>query len=362
MAKKRERKFAKVSVEIDGKTYRRSVSYYTLPEFTEKKKKAEEALYREHTKKFKDIADAWQTEHDKDIQTYTQSCYKAPLKDLKDEFGDLLLSDITSIMFQAFLEKMASQGYAKQTINLRKIVMKQIFDYALFNGIVNYNPITVCKPPKKACTNTRELPSDKDIETIKSNFSTLFGLYCNLLMYTGLRREEALALNYEDIDFERNTVHISKAVIFENNRPIIRDSLKSKSGERNVPLLDPLKDIFIRQNLAHNTGLIFSFNGKPLRKGDFDKGFNEYRKQTGITCTSHQLRHYFATLCFDADLDEKDVQDIMGHSKISLTKDIYTHIRKQRKEKSTQKLNNFICEMDSSSVYTTESTKATESA
>ena len=332
MAKKKERKFTKLTFEIDGVKYHRTVGYRTVSELAEKKKKIEAEIKKSLIKKFSDIADTWQEEHNKEIQTYTQSCYRAPLKDLKAEFGEYILEDITSIMFQSFLEKMANQGFAKQTIRLRKIVMKQIFDYAIYNGMTNYNPITVCKPPKKAQSTTRELPSDNDIELLKANTEGLFGLYCNLLLYTGLRREEALALCYEDIDFKKDTITINKAVIFENNRPIIRPGLKSKSGERTVPLLSPLKKIFEEHQLTKNTGLIFHTNGYPMKKGEFDKGFNEYKKRIGMSCTSHQLRHYFATLCFDAQLDEKDVQDMMGHSKISLTKDIYTHIRKQRKE------------------------------
>lgn len=339
MAKKR--KYSKVSIEIDGVTYRRTVAYYTLDEFAEKKAKVIAEFQRQAQKKFSDVADEWEEYHEQSIQTYTQICYQAPLKDLKAEFGDCILKEITAINFQLFLERMAAQSFAKQTIRLRKIVMKQIFDYAMLQGYVNYNPVAVCKIPKKAVSGKRTLPSDEDINIIKKHLDGMWGLYCNLLMYTGLRREEALALTYEDIDFKNEVIHINKSLIFENGKSYVRDSLKSAAGKRTVPLLKPLKNILDKEG----SGYLFTLkDNKPLVKWEFDKGFSKFREETGLNCTSHQLRHYFATLCFDANLDEKDVQDIMGHSKISLTKEVYTHIREERRTKTANRLNTFLNE------------------
>lgn len=337
MAKKR--KFTTLHVNIDGEIYRKSVAYHTVAELAEKKQKfMQEIESKSKSKIFSEIADEWEEEHSKKIEYYTQSCYIAPLKDLKSEFGDFDITEITSIIFQRFLDNMATKGYAKQTIKLRRIVMSQIFDYAIFQGYAQYNPIKVCKVSKQAKQTIRLLPDETDIDKIKNDTDTFFGRYCMLLMYTGLRKEEALALNYEDLDFNNNLIRVNKALIFENGKGIIRDKTKTESGNRFVPFLPVLKDIF----KEHKDGLIFTFDGQPIKKYQFDKGFDKFRKEIGLTCTSHQLRHYFATVCFDAGLDEKDTQEIMGHSKISTTKDIYTHIRKQRKEEAFNKLNLFV--------------------
>ena len=343
---KKERKFTKLTIKIGDETFYRSVSYRTISELAEKRKKIEEELRREKSAKFADVADRWQEEHDEEIQAYTRSCYAAPLKDLKAEFGDLTVEEIDSISFQSFLESMKRKGYAKQTINLRKIVMKMVLDYALARRMILYNPITVCKTPKNAKKTTRFPPSDSDIDLIKSNPDGIFGFYCNLLLYTGLRREEALALSYDDIDLTNKLISVSKVVVFENNMPVVRDSTKSEAGKRFVPILEPLEKLL--EAVPEKKGLLFPGKKGIMTKGEFDKGFQKYKSLTGITCTSHQLRHYFATLCFDANLKDKDVQEIMGHSKISVTQDIYTHIRKQRKEESTARLNDFLkkCEAD----------------
>lgn len=57
-----------------------------------------------------------------------------------------------------------------------------------------------------------------------------------------------------------------------------------------------------------------------------------------------QLRHVYAILCFNADLSEKDTQYMMGHAKIETTKNIYTHIRENRRKVSADKLNEYLAE------------------
>lgn len=335
MAKRNELKEAKVYVEIGGKRVRKSVYYHTLDEYAEKKKKLLEAAQRANRPTFREIAEQWQEEHDDSVRIYTANCYKRPVLDAIERFGDLQLDEITAPMIQRFLDEMHRQKYAKQTINLRKIVICQIFNYALFHGWTETNPAAVCKVPKTAAKTERELPEDKDIAAIRTHSDGFFGLYLNILLFTGLRREEALALNYEDIDFDRGEIAINKTLIFDGNKGVIQRGTKTTAGKRTVPLLDPLRDL-LDENGA---GPLFYADGEPITRSRFNKGLAKYKAEHEITATSHQLRHYFCTICFEADLDEKDLANIMGHSKVSLSKDIYTHIRQQRKTESASKLN-----------------------
>lgn len=329
-------------VEIGGEMVRKSIAYRTLAEYEEKKKKILAEAENLNSVTFQKIAQQWKEQHDEQIQLYTADCYKKPLKDLAAEFGEYTLNEITPQMIQQFLDDMAAKKYAKQTIKLRKTVLKQVFDYAIFNGYAKFNPVTVCKVSKTAPSNQRMLPDESDIKTIKNNVDSEMGLYCALLMYTGMRREEALAISYEDFDTDNNLIRVNKTLIFDSNSSIIRDSTKSQSGNRFIPFLAPLKKLVDPKN---KKGLLFSRECRPLKKGEFDKAFNKYRKDLNLSCTSHQLRHYFCTVCFDAGLDEKDLQEIMGHSKIAMSKDIYTHIRKQRKQYAADKLNLYMADV-----------------
>lgn len=308
---------------------RKSISYHTTQELLEKTEKFRQKLNRKASPLFKDVAEEWQEQHDQEIELYTANGYKSPLRDIIKEVGDIEIRDVKPKDIQSLLNRMYRQGYAKQTIKLRLGVASQIFDYAIHNEYCDSNPAKVCSVSKKAPQKKRELPKKEDIVAITQNADSLIGLYLNLIMWTGLRREEALAITNKDIDFEKNLICVEKVLIFDSNKPIIKDRLKNSSSERYVPILPPLKDI-LQNSKVKGKHYLFEVNGKILNKGQFDGLMNKYKKKTGISCTSHQLRHYFATLCFESGLSPKSTQQILGHSKIDTTMDIYTHITQQK--------------------------------
>ena len=61
--------------------------------------------------------------------------------------------------------------------------------------------------------------------------------------------------------------------------------------------------------------------------------------------TAHQLRHGYATILHDAGIDVKDAQYLLGHSSVSMTQDIYTHIRQSRIVEAGKKLNDYFGEV-----------------
>lgn len=330
-------------IQPDG-TYKAKSVYAHSEEELEKKiermiSSAEKAHAEALKPKFDKVADDWYEEHSKEIGVYTNDCYNAPLKNLKDEFKDIAVADITTKDIQNFINKMSKKGYAKHTIALRRIVASLVFDYAILQGYVQYNPMLATKLPKNAPVKKRELPDNADIEKVKNALDKPFGLFAYLCLYTGCRRGEALALKYEDIDLKNDLISINKVIVYQNGKPVIENRAKSASGVRTIPLLEPLKKALKKRK----TGYIFTNeNNEPLTLSEFNSAWRKYTKATGISLTPHQLRHAFATICFDAGLEEKDTAQIMGHSKIELTMNIYTHIKESRKQESANKLNAYL--------------------
>lgn len=327
--------------KADGSTARKTVYGHTEEELELKIQKAlseaQEELERALNPTFQSVADEWNEAHEKEISHYTYDGYQAPLKNLIDEFGEELIKNITPFELQRFINQLGKKGYAKHTIAMRKIVASQIFDYAIIKGYITINPITSVKIPKNAPKKPRELPDDKDIEKVKQSVDIPFGLFAYFVLYTGCRRGEALALTYEDIDFENNNVNINKVVVFEYGKPKIYNRAKSKDGIRTVPLLLPLKNV-----LKKKKGYIFNVDGNPLTLSQFNSFWLKYKKATGVNLSPHQLRHAFATICFDAGITAKDASQILGHSKVELTLDIYTHIKQSRTQETANKLNTYL--------------------
>jgi integrase len=158
------------------------------------------------------------------------------------------------------------------------------------------------------------------------------------LLNTGLRKSEALALNYSDIDFENKIITVDKHLIHDGNRPVLENKTKTINSKREVILLDRVAEKIPK----NKKGIIFcNDKGEHLSSKQFRCQWERWQKKYNTTITAHQLRHGFATMLYEAGIDLKDAQDLMGHSDIKTTQSIYTHIRDKRKKETAQKLNEF---------------------
>ena len=322
----------------DGTSKRVSIYYKNIEELDRKI----EALYEEaeNRKTFELVSDDWFEAHRKEISPYTEQCYIAPLKDCKAEFGSLLVSDITAERVQQFITYLAKQKFARQTIKLRLTVLTQVFDYAIIKGLINYNPTAAVKIPSIAKKKERQLPAGDDIQKVKDNVNDEFGLIPYIALYTGMRKGEILALDWKDIDFKDKTININKTVVYVDGKPVLKDTPKSVAGIRKIPLLKPLEKELKKRK--QKSGYVIEINGNTPTRSEYHCMEKKYKRVHGINLCLHQLRHEFATICYDAGLDIKEAQKLLGHSKESVTADIYTHIRQSRIATAAEKLQNYI--------------------
>jgi integrase len=283
--------------------------------------------------KFQEVLEEWQEEHFPSLVPSTRSGYMSSVKRAAERFGDEYIKEIQPADIQSFLKEIARKGYSKKVVSTQLNVLNMTFDYGVYNGYIKTNPCQSIKVPRGLPKKKREIPTRSDIDIINES-DWLFPYF---LLYTGCRRGEALAVTYEDIDFERKTITINKAIGFEHNAPYIKQT-KTDAGTRVIPLLDNLADRLPR----NKKGLVFSADGKPYRETRFRRRWEAWQKQYGINITCHQLRHMYATILYDAQIDAKDAQALMGHSSISMTLDVYTHIRESRIASSANKLNEFV--------------------
>ncbi|MGI5854828.1 MAG: site-specific integrase [Candidatus Merdivicinus sp.] len=145
-------------------------------------------------------------------------------------------------------------------------------------------------------------------------------------------------MQYRDIDRAAKVIHITKSVYYDNNRPMLKTP-KTAAGKRDIILLEKLAE-HIPNGAPED--YLFGWDGALMTQSQFDRSWKAYRTETGLTLTPHQLRHAFATILFEAGIDEKDAQELLGHTSLAMTRDIYTHIRSSRKEKTAAALNQFV--------------------
>lgn len=287
---------------------------------------------------FLDAADAWDKKHTERISNKTAEAYKAPLRRIKEQYAGEYAADITAQSIQAFLSDLGKQNFSRRTVQMHRDILNMIFNNAIVEGHLSFNPCSAVALPRNLSSKKRELPDDDAIESVKKGGSQPFGLFALVCLYGGLRRGEALALQYEDIDRDKKLIHITKAVEFIGNDPHIK-STKTKAGIRDVPLLDPLADALPDKE----EGLIFARDdGDPLTKTQYRKRWEKYCAAIGCEITAHQLRHGYATILYEAGIPDKDAQELLGHSSITVTRDVYTHIRQSQKKATGKKLNRFV--------------------
>lgn len=289
-------------------------------------------IEQEQGRTFKKVAEDWKDEHYPTLEYNTQKGYDKSYKKAVDHFGEYSIKDITPTMIKAFVTSLAKKGYAAKTVTHHLSILKLILTKAVIDGEIPTSPAEYIKPPSGMKKTKRIPPTPEEVKKIKESLSAPFGLFAYFILYTGLRKSEALALQWKDIDFEKKEIHITKAWYEKYNKPCIKPKTKTDAGDRVVPLLDPLLAVLVPGDPEDYVfGLLEGKRYKTL--------WDAYKTVTGIKCGAHQIRHEFVTMLYDVGINEFDAMHIVGHADITTMRNIYTHIRESKRSKITDILN-----------------------
>lgn len=322
-------------------------------------------------KAFEDVAQEWLDERERELSYNTMKMYRTHAKKLASHFEGRKIDSIGADEVNAFFRDMANKGYARQTAHQHMTVLSMIFDFAIVSKWATTNPCRAVKLPGNMGVTMRDIPTDEQLQKVRDGVSMPFGLFPFMLLHTGMRRGELLALRWEDIDRERNCIHVTKSVYFVEGSPYIKEP-KTERGKRSVVLLDALKEVLPEGG----TGYVFG-GEKLMTECELYVAWSKWAGFAGLAkrqdkrrfhatdkkyytahkwipeITPHQLRHAFATILFDAGVDAKDAQDLLGHANLDMTLGVYTHIRQSRREVTANKINRFLSGGDEKDEKTT---------
>ena len=271
-------------------------------------------------------------------------------------------SDVAKIRLyelQAALDKLAAfnpstgKPTAKRTLSEYKRAVQSVFRYAKSNRVIEFDPaeeLTVSDTAPK--TERRAL--DREEQQRVLSFEHEAQLPALLMMYAGLRRGEAAALQWTDIDFKNKAITVNKSFNFktlEIKKP------KTDAGIRIVTMPDVLCD-YLKKRKKPN-GYVIERNGKPLNENAWHNLLDKYMCDMNASVTGqskfnknrvfvielftwHCLRHTYATILYDADVDVLTAQKLLGHADVKTTLAIYTHLSKEKEAHNIDKLNSFL--------------------
>lgn len=280
------------------------------------------------------LADEWLEDAEKRLTYNTLKGYRAAYKKIVADWNDMPVQDITAQDVLKWLKKY--DRMAQKTITNLLLVLRLIIDYGCVHHELQFNPCDKVKPPKGTGKKKRDFPTPEDFQKVNDSIDLPFGLFMYTILYTGMRRGEAAALRWGDIDWDNKRIHVSRSSYWDHH--IRYDKApKSEAGNRDVPLMDNLAKL-LKKKKGKKDDLVFG----DFKEYELTRGIERYIKETGISCTPHGLRHGFASILFKQGLDVKTIQYVLGHAQSSTTMEIYVHLLEEDKTaQALQALQNF---------------------
>lgn len=312
---------------------------------------------------FETLADIWFNQYNPDASDHWKYKTEAVIRlHLNPYLGQMKIRDLRQLHLQAVISSLAKKGFATGTLKAIKQTAVRIMKVAVGSDLIMRNPFTEVRIPIKEQKPRRAL-TEKEIALITNNWRDhKFGPLAMIMLYCGLRRGEALALTWEDIDFKERVIRVTKAAQTLKGVTKIKEP-KTKTGIRNVPIPNILFSMLME--IRKPNGLITpDINGHLYSSGAYEcewisymnylnkcagghngKGTNIPRLQVIDHITAHMLRHTYATMLFDANVDVKSAQRFLGHADVEVTLAVYTHLTKYKEDKAIEALNAHLDEM-----------------
>lgn len=297
-------------------------------------------------------------------------------KHVRETFGKKKIADVTySMVLRFYCDLVDKSGLSTATVDTVNAIFTMIFENAIRNRIITFSPVKgayreLCKTKKDNEENHRRKPLKIDEQKTLLDFLKQSDQYkryyflVTFLLQTGLRIGECLALQWSDIDRFTKSISITKQLELqqqEDKHYINQMGLpKTATGVRKVPLtvnaataLTELKRWYLITGIrckdkvdGYDDFVFLSWRGTPMSRRNINNDLKKIRKACNDweteraekggrspvllpDFTPHILRHTFASMMIESGMKPKTLQQIMGHSDISTTLNVYTKISQE---------------------------------
>ena len=231
------------------------------------------------------------------------------------------------------------KGLAESTIRSAYTILRAVLDTAVRDGALGFNPAAVIKRPKVSPREAHYLTPDQVADLLEAAERSRYAPLFALLVHTGLRRGEALALSWTDVDLERKTLRV-RGTLSRIDGELVATEPKTAKSRRFVPISAPAERILrgIRTEQAQqrllvgplwrSTGYVFTTElGEPCDPRNALRALYAAAARAGLPGVGlHTLRHTAASVLLTHGVPLKVVSDILGHSSIAITGDVYGHV------------------------------------
>lgn len=359
-----------VGITIDGKRKIKSVYGKTKQEAQRKLKEVRDSLTRgeymdrkpkDHTIQY--YADEWLQLRKHEIKSSTFDTIESNfINIIYPRIGIYQFDKVTPKDIQGFIDKLVKDGYSYSIVKKMYYYLKAIYEFFYDRKEILDIPFKRIVLPKKLKKESSSIVffNEEEIKKIKEcalskypNGTYVFrsGYAIILLLYTGLRCGELIGLKWANIDFDNKQIKVESSIReikdrsenakqktkFEETTP------KTSSSIRIVPLSDMAIEAlrYFESIKSNDIYVVTTSTGSHITNSRLNRAFHSILDRCGIEKKAgvHSLRHTFASMLFKKGVDAKTVSEILGHSDISITYDIYIHIIDEQKRKAIEQLN-----------------------
>lgn len=315
---------------------------------------------------FQDVYDLWVVQYERTVE---ESTYTKTIGIFRNHIlPSIGIYKIDKINFDICQKAVNIWADTLKNFRMVKSYAAKVLDFSIKHDYIQSNPFSLVE-----ITNKKKVQFDEEDES--ENFytkeqlleflkcmkqETNFKAYAlfHLLAFSGMRRGEALALTWKDIDFKKNEIRINKALAQgKDNRLYVKST---KTGVARIINMYPETISILKRwkKRQQEDNLILGFNTLQPKQLVFSNERNEFLQLTKPRkwleyvlnkynlpkITTHGFRHTHASLLYEAGNNPKIIQVRLGHSHYIETMSTYTHVSEQAKEGSINKLEQFMTE------------------
>lgn len=284
---------------------------------------------------FKEYAQNWYEAYRSQVEESTYSNYRYTIKLLNKYFGHLRIDQVKTGQVNRFINSLASEGYSSSQIAKCRSLLIQILDVAEADDLVIKNYArrafrTTKQLSKENKTHTKDAFTVEEVETLLELLpNNLLGNSIRLMLVSGLRLQELLALTPQDIAEDGSWVRVDKAVKMVDGKPKLGDP-KSFNSRRTIPIAPKYRHIALW--LRENGGQAFLWCA-PRRESLLYATYTVRRKYYHLLSrypsvrplSPHCCRHTYVTLLQRQGVPLETIARLTGHTDIKTTEN-YLHI------------------------------------
>ncbi|HGR3901531.1 TPA: tyrosine-type recombinase/integrase [Streptococcus pneumoniae] len=353
--------------KVTGKDVKTSITGRTKKEVKQKTKEAEIAFLQNGSTRFqasnittyKELASLWWESYKHTVKPNTQLNVRRLLDNhILPLFGSYKLDKLTTPLIQNIVNKLADKTNKGEEgaflyYDSLHALNKRILQYGVVMQAIPFNSAREVILPRNTQKAKREKVKHFDNDELKSFLKYLdtldlsrYRYYYEITLYkfllaTGCRINEALALSWSDIDLDNAIVHITKTLNYNQEL----NSPKSKSSYRDIDIdqatVSMLKQYNHRQvqeawQLGRSETVVFSdfINEYPINRTLQTRLRTHFKRADVPNIDFHDFRHTHASLLLNSGIPYKELQHRLGHSQLSMTMDIYSHLSKENAKKA----------------------------